>query len=195
MIAKIGIDLSMNSSGITIIVEEKSIIKHFIISNVAVKSSANVQLLTYKRDHRNVNYSYSDLATVNSANSLAKRIYGLLIELSNIYGFQEVDARIEGSIMSQGFKKHQAKVNDLTVFNSSIKRMLISCELVKSITVVAPTTLKKWATGKGNAKKEQILEEFLKEFPKFDMTGKIDDIADSYYLAKGNVDDSQKYIK
>ncbi len=195
MIAKIGIDLSMNSSGITLIIDELNVTKHFIISNAAVKSSADVQLLTYTRDQRSDNYSYSDLATVNSATSLAKRIWNLISELQKIYKFSEVDARIEGSIMSQGFKRHQAKVNDLTVFNSSIKRMLINHELVKSITIVAPATLKKWATGKGNAKKEQIVEAFLKEFPKFDQTGKIDDVADSYYLAKAQVDDSQKYVK
>jgi len=57
----------------------------------------------------------------------------------------------------------------------------------------APTEIKKLATGKGNAKKEQMIEAFIDEtgvdiYAKFDIIPKskspIDDVVDSYYIAK-----------
>lgn len=61
-----------------------------------------------------------------------------------------------------------------------------------SINVVPPTTIKKFATGKGNANKELMHEAFIKETKfnidkHFDCTigeSPISDIIDSYYIAK-----------
>ena len=59
--------------------------------------------------------------------------------------------------------------------------------------VVAPTTVKKFATGKGNADKEKMYEAFVKEtgidiskimFPDRALGSPVSDIVDSYYIAK-----------
>jgi hypothetical protein len=62
----------------------------------------------------------------------------------------------------------------------------------KKFVVVPPTVIKKFATSKGNAKKEQMYEAFLSEtscdlMKLFEMTNvdsPINDIADSYFMAK-----------
>src|ERR1039458_47355 len=59
--------------------------------------------------------------------------------------------------------------------------------------LVPPTVLKKFATGKGNAKKEDMYENFVKEtgvdlqeklFPGRKLGNPVTDIVDSYYLMK-----------
>src|ERR1017187_6853718 len=59
--------------------------------------------------------------------------------------------------------------------------------------LVPPTVLKKFATGKGNAKKEDMYEKFVKEtgnalqeklFPGRKLGNPVTDIVDSYYLMK-----------
>lgn len=63
------------------------------------------------------------------------------------------------------------------------------------LVLVAPTKMKKFATGKGNAKKEQIVTAFLEKFPQYaewpkichpkakSVGSPIADIADAYFLA------------
>jgi hypothetical protein len=59
--------------------------------------------------------------------------------------------------------------------------------------VVAPTVIKKFATGKGNADKEKMVEAFIAEtkldlqkllFPNKKLGSPVTDIVDSYYIAK-----------
>jgi hypothetical protein len=59
--------------------------------------------------------------------------------------------------------------------------------------LVPPTVLKKFATGKGNAKKEDMYKKFVKEtgvdlqeilFPGRKLGNPVTDIVDSYYLMK-----------
>lgn len=192
-IAKIGLDISINSTGIAFIFED--IVKLYQICPDVSTHSPSIKQITYKRDWRKTNYSYEDLAKVNSAHTLSVTIAKLMKTLAQTYAIDKFDARIEGSIMSQGFKNKQSRVNDLTVFNSTVKLMLLKNDLVQSISVVSPGALKKIATGKGTAKKEQIIRCFLSEFPEFVNAGKIDDIADAYYLAKFQYNEKLGYMK
>jgi len=56
-------------------------------------------------------------------------------------------------------------------------------------TVVAPGTLKKFVTGKGNAKKDLIL---LKVYKKWGVEFEVDDLADAYGLARMALEEDQK---
>ncbi|BBI90429.1 hypothetical protein HYO65_gp037 [Tenacibaculum phage PTm1] len=124
--------------------------------------------------------------------------------VSKQYKVDYFDARQEGSVMSMSFKKQLSKINDLTTYNVAVKRMLLGTKLVKSISIVSPNSLKKYATGKGNCKKELVLETFLKEHPEYKVviskrtgkpSSKDDDIADSHYLAKADIPKDNKLIK
>lgn len=202
-IAQIGIDLSINSTGLSMYFKDKDnlIVKFFQICSTETKVSGSVQLVTYKRVPKIDQYSTDDLITVIDAASLANCINKLLIKLQSIYKFDKIDVRMEGSIMSTGGfgrgSSSKGRLNDLTVFNSTTKRMLLLHPLVHSIAIIAPKALKKHFTNNGNAKKERMIETFLKLFPDFDKSRKvkIDDIADAYALSCAQIQDSTKYIK
>ena len=51
-------------------------------------------------------------------------------------------------------------------------------------TIATPANIKKFATGKGNAKKQQIIEAFLSQYNKLKQIPKVDDIADAYFMAQ-----------
>lgn len=79
------------------------------------------------------------------------------------------------------------------VFNIAENGGMLKYKLWKNgihYTIVAPTTIKKFATGKGNASKEMMYESFLKETrcDLWDKTKKLNspatDIVDSYYICK-----------
>jgi len=55
--------------------------------------------------------------------------------------------------------------------------------------VIAPGTLKKFVTGKGNAKKDLIL---LKVYKKWGVEFEVDDLADAYGLARMALEEDQK---
>jgi Holliday junction resolvasome RuvABC endonuclease subunit len=196
--ASVGIDLSMNSTGLVFIINDPSkkdpILKFIVITNESVPSSASCRLVTYKRDYRNENYSYRDIGYLNSAKSCAAKIRKLMLDFQKTYNIEKYEAAIEAPIM--GRFTSQSRLNELVVYNAMAKMMLLQYDIVESIAVVAPTTLKKLATGKGNCKKTKVLETFLEEFPDYDNTkGKNDDVADAYYLAKGPIPNENKFFK
>lgn len=200
-IARIGIDVSINSTGVSIIIpesetnEEKTL--YFQICPDDVKTSASVRLLTYDKCYiKNQSYSHEDLTKILAADNQAKVVFKLMHELSSQYSIDAFDARQEGSIMAGSFKKKTSRLNDLTVFNAAMKRMLLSCKLVSSIAIIAPGTLKKYATGKGNASKEQVELAFYEKNPEFDnKQGKNDDVSDAWHMANADVDCSIKMYK
>lgn len=76
--------------------------------------------------------------------------------------------------------------------NTGVLKHKLYSRKQNSVSVVAPSTVKKFATGKGNANKEQMHESFVKEVS-FDIDlhfgcnigdSPISDIVDSYYIAK-----------
>ena len=51
--------------------------------------------------------------------------------------------------------------------------------------IATPQNIKKFATGKGNAKKEDIIANFVKDVSEnFTILKKVDDISDAYYMAR-----------
>lgn len=85
----------------------------------------------------------------------------------------------------------QGKVFHIAENCGQLKQMLWKCGY--QFVTVPPTVIKKMATGKGNAKKEQMLDAFVQENKVnlsniMDQTGKLDspvtDVVDAYYIAK-----------
>lgn len=207
-IAKIGVDVSVNSTGVSVIIpkseenEEKTL--YFQICPGKVKHSASVRLLTYDKCYiKDASYTHEDLTKILAADNLALIVYKLMHDVARQYKVTAFDARQEGSIMAGSFKKKQSRLNDLTVFNAAMKRMLLKCKLVKCIAVVAPSSLKKYATGKGNANKDAVELAFYDKNPDFhrplnakgENATKNDDIADAWHLANADIDESQKLYK
>lgn len=190
---KIGIDLSINSTGICVIDEQKNTTKFYQLvpqwKKKAPKHSKSVTLLPYTR-------FYSDVSNTNSKNDLEKILSAVNqseVILKVIHeNFSEsecdlVDVRIEGA----SFGSNAGRLYDLSIYYAEVKRNLLNWLPIGSkISVIPPKTVKMVALGKGkgNAKKEEVVDFFLenhKEF-NFDNTGKIDDVVDAFLL--GNCD-------
>lgn len=195
--ATVGIDLAMNSTGLVFIINDPEknspIVKFIRLVSELKPNSPSCRLVTYKRDYRKENYSYRDISYLNSAKSCAIKIRQLMIEFANTYNISDYEVAIEAPIM--GRFASQSRLNELVVYNAQVKSMLLQYNDVSSIAVVAPTSLKKIATGKGNCKKTEVEKQFYVDFPDYDKSGKNDDIADAYYLARGPISDDMKYFK
>lgn len=182
------------------LVEEKYyvVVPHEPKASKKQKYSRSCEVVNYNRlyDDDDSDYSKTDINKILSAGRLAMSIRKIVKSFILKYDVVQCECKMEGSVMASSFKKHQSRLNDLTAFNSIVKFMLVSSKEFSKISIMAPTSLKKAATGTGSAKKERMEEEFLKiKKDKFDFTGKIDDIIDAWFLATCLVDDKDWFVK
>jgi Holliday junction resolvasome RuvABC endonuclease subunit len=101
-------------------------------------------------------------------------------EIKNIislYKKQKIIIGMEG--ISMGSSMRTVSVFDLAGLNYLIRNELSNY----NIFICSPSENKKFATGKGNATKEMMELGFTNIFPEIKVLKKIDDLADSYYLA------------
>lgn len=191
----IGIDPSLNSTGICIIKYENDqlINKYFAIikPNKLTKKEMIAQdtylffdyVLFDKIDLKNIldNHIHEDTKTNNLINSM-ERIIDIIrentTELDKIFIVQEG--------ISYGSTLKTKSIFDLAGLNYMIRYRLkkfIDKRFIYSNYIIAtPTEIKKFATGSGNCKKDIIVNNFKILFPDFDLP-KIDDICDAYYMA------------
>lgn len=193
---RIGIDASINSTGFVLMSKQPNgeiiDVDHYMIvpkTKKDPKCSDSAKLITYKRfwPKKTSTYSQTDIYKVMSAENLVDEMVQLIrLKLeTNVY--DKVSCRIEGSIMSSSFKGMQARVNDLVAFGSVMRYCLIKSNLITEFQIIPPKTLKKLATGNGNAKKEHMISKHQEMFHEmfFDYSkGKIDDIIDAFWLAQ-----------
>lgn len=206
--ATVGIDVSINSTGVAIVIysEEEKVEKTIFFQICPWKTtvSGSVRLLTYKKTYADYSeYSDVDLHKIISADNLAKVVYRLINDVSRQYNIDYIDARQEGSVLATAFKKKQSRLNDLTIFNAAMKRMMLAHPLIKKISIIPPNSLKKYATGKGNCSKDLMETIFYEKNPDFHVplkkTGKQasknDDVADAWHLATAKHPENLKMIK
>lgn len=184
-IMKVGLDVSMNSTGLVIDIDHKITI-HKIISEMKGRHSSDCKVHSYDRIFSNDDYSIENISKIISAEKLANKIAEIIHDAFMDSSSSAINVRMEGSAMG-GFGM-KSRVDDMTNFSAIVKRKMISTKQVQSISIIPPTTLKKFATGKGNAKKDAILESFYLLFPEFEKSTKDDDIADAYFLSQINSD-------
>jgi len=189
----VGIDQSINSTGVTFRTEDNMYLKFCQITDTKKTCSSSVQNLIYQKDNQNTgNYTHDDLTKILNAERLALVIFKQIKKHYDLSKSDDIEVRIEGPIM-QSFKQKASRVNDLVAFGTLIKFHLIKKLGISRVHVIAPTQLKKLFTGKGNCKKERIEEVFYELNPKYDKSkGKNDDIADSFGLSYVNLNKNKK---
>lgn len=185
----IGIDPSLNSTGVCINVDGKC--KYYIITPKMTKKMAEFKndyvhyLLYEKADTNKKLYEYAELEFNKTHN-----IYNICILIKQIIkhslewycndNINNCEVFMEG--VSYGSVGSAALV-DLSGLNFTIRNTLI--EMGVKFTIVSPSQNKKFATGLGNADKEHMIfswlmvEKHLKEIKDI----KIDDLADAYFLS------------
>ena len=191
----VGIDPSINSTGITIARYENDVeveIKFYIIKNgkltkresAANDSIDNFEYIIYNKidltQFKDDNHVFEYYKTKNMV-EVVNTIYDLILNEVKKYT-STVNVVIEG--ISYGSSIRTKSVFDLAGLNYMIRYKLITGDIQHlNLSIATPSNIKKYATGKGNANKESIMTIFKYIFPEMQNIPKLDDIADSYFMA------------
>ena len=191
----VGIDPSINSTGITIARYENNVeveIKFYIIKNgkltkresAANDSIDNFEYIIYNKidltQFKDDNHVFEYYKTKNMV-EVVNTIYDLILNEAKKY-ISAVNVVIEG--ISYGSSIRTKSVFDLAGLNYMIRYKLITGDIQHlNLSIATPSNIKKYATGKGNANKESIMTIFKYIFPEMQNIPKLDDIADSYFMA------------
>lgn len=191
----VGIDPSINSTGITIARYENNVeveIKFYIIKNgkltkresTANDSIDNFEYIIYNKidltQFKDDNHVFEYYKTKNMV-EVVNTIYDLILNEVKKYT-AVVNVVIEG--ISYGSSIRTKSIFDLAGLNYMIRYKLITSDIQHlNLSIATPSNIKKYATGKGNANKESIMTIFKYIFPEMQNIPKLDDIADSYFMA------------
>lgn len=189
----IGVDPSMNSSGIAILTcdDNFTIIKEqfYIIKPDKLTKRETLAKETYKDFFDYILYDRLDPAqatnnhdaefwkTLNMV-SVVQKISDITAEYIN--GENNVYVLQEG--ISYGSSIRTKSIFDLAGLNYLLRNAFIQNKNV-IFTIATPSEIKKFTTGSGNCKKEQMVELFKITHTNFELP-KLDDISDAYWMAK-----------
>ena len=203
----VGIDPSINSTGITIARYENNVeveIKFYIIKNgkltkresAANDSIDNFEYIIYNKidltQFKDDNHVFEYYKTKNMV-EVVNTIYDLILNEVKKYT-SVVNVVIEG--ISYGSSIRTKSIFDLAGLNYMIRYKLITSDIQHlNLSIATPSNIKKYATGKGNANKESIMTIIKYIFPEMQNIPKLDDIADSYFMAMFSRDIECKNIE
>ena len=190
----IGIDPSINSTGMTIRTDT-GYCRFFIIKgDKLTKKEKNAQLdnseifeycLYQKENVKDTNNAHErELAKAHNLSTIADTIYNIIEEL--LQQFRKSNTINSVTICMEGISYgsiHSAAVMDLAGLNYLIRDRLHHHTVVGTLLVTPPAEVKRFYTGAGNANKQLMISTFKGSFPDFDLP-KLDDICDSEAMAK-----------
>ena len=190
----IGIDPSINSTGMTIRTDT-GFCRFFIIKgDKLTKKEKNAQLdnseifeycLYQKENVKDTNNAHErELAKAHNLSTIADTIYNIIEEL--LQKFRKTNTIDSVTICMEGISYgsiHSAAVMDLAGLNYLIRDRLHHHTIVGTLLVTPPAEVKRFYTGSGNANKQLMISTFKGSFPDFDLP-KIDDVCDSEGMAK-----------
>lgn len=174
----VGLDLSINSTGI--VISSKKEIKYYIITPSLTKKQQRCDYINYVLyDKKSVNdqpnyIEKEDAKTMNIYN-ITRAIEAVLFEENKLE--KGTTVKIEGVAFGGS-----GDVVGLSGLNYQVRYMLLSHNIHPII--VSPTENKKRAVGTGGADKDVMIDAFIRCSQFNNTLGvKIDDIADAYFLA------------
>jgi Holliday junction resolvasome RuvABC endonuclease subunit len=193
----IGIDPSLNSTGLTFlhfdneikIREQFYIIKPDKLTKKEEKAEKETDNFNYKvylkhdlSKYKEENHLYEFYKTMNMF-VVIQFIYDIIIDECQKNIFEtELDIYIVMEGISYGSSIRTKSVFDLAGLNYLIRYKILNTLSNAHLTIVPPSELKKFTTGKGNANKDVIINLFSVLYPNFKLP-KLDDIADSFFMA------------
>lgn len=178
----IGLDLSINSTGVCVYDDEAHTSEYFIVAGKMTKKAQIAQC------------DFVNRMIINKLSCDSKEEYHVkeAVKTNNIYN-------IVCSIRSivEKYNPHVVSVEGVA-FNASgdviglaglnyMVRMMLKELNINNIYIVSPTTLKKYATGNGQATKDVMISAWNnmdKKTLSIPTCIKVDDIADAYFLAR-----------
>ena len=187
----VGIDPSINSTGLTILksfnnqlVDQKFFIikpdkltkkeSKIDITNFKYLLYPKVDISMFKGDNHNAEY----YKTINMI-KIAELIYNTIVDNT----LQDDDITISMEGISYGSSIRTKSIFDLAGLNYLIRNLIIKNGHMKLL-ICPPQEIKKFASGKGNSLKDILINSFLILYPEYEIIPKLDDLVDSYYMAK-----------
>ena len=186
----IGIDPSINSTGVCIQKindnnKEEAPIFFIIKPNKLTKKEQKINIENFNY----IIYNKEDLSKYKSKKSHLFEYYKTLniIDIANklydiIKDFIDDSTTVVMEGISYGSSLRTKSIFDLAGLNYLIREKLIRNNI--NLNICPPAEIKKFASGKGNANKDILIEAFLVMFPQFTAIDKIDDIVDAYFMCK-----------
>lgn len=189
----VGIDPSINSTGITIRCGND--VKFYILKGGKLtkkekeaqeKNKDVFEYVLYDKEELSKDHYVRELNKSSNISSIADSIYYLLLANYRLYiergkKVGKVLVCMEG--ISYGSIK-SAAVMDLAGLNYMIRdRVLQDGSFIDYLYVVPPAEIKRFATGQGNANKVLMIAAFQGTWPDLDLP-KVDDVCDSWFMSK-----------
>ena len=190
---KIGIDPSINCTGICIWDTEENTHSYYMIPSKMTKkmkefNNKYVNIFPYEKTQTDSSdYSTKESVKFNNIYNICKNINNIIdwyeepeYDEYGLADYNEIEVYMEG--VSYGSVGSAALV-DLAFLNASI-RMLLRQRGIPFI-IISPTSLKKFACANGQAEKDIMIDAWKRM--DFNISNikdvKVDDLADSYFLA------------
>lgn len=187
----IGIDPSINSTGLTILKYDNNKLvneKFFIIKpNKLTKKEEKISIKNFKyliynkidiSEYKDDNHKGEYCKTLNMI-EISELIYKTICK--NTHKDDNITISMEG--ISYGSSIRTKSIFDLAGLNYLIRNLIIKNGHMKLL-ICPPQEIKKFASGKGNSLKDILVNSFLILYPKYEIIPKLDDLVDSYYMAK-----------
>ena len=188
----VGIDPSINSTGITInIWEDNSLFTEVFYIIKGNKLTKKEQKVTEDDDLNKVIYStYEKIDIKDAVDSheleliKTKNLLNIVNVISHIITVYSkhcdyIYVGMEG--LSYGSSVRTRSIYELAGLNYLIRNELMTKHMCK-LYILPPTEVKKFATGIGNCSKDAVINVFSSIFPNLLKIPKIDDIADSWFI-------------
>ena len=201
MLYFIGIDPSMNSTGICVqkYDGDEKIKEEFIIlkpnnklkpeskwlnrkEQLAQESNLPFEYMFYDKNDLTAykeHYHFYEYWKSNNMISCANEIKNIVREFTKDNP-ETVQIVMEG--ISYGSVQRTKSIFDLAGLNYLVRENFIEKEGFY-ITIAPPSEIKKFASGNGNCNKEVMVSLFMSSHPEFDIIPKIDDISDAWFMS------------
>lgn len=188
----VGIDPSINSSGVCLIYDDGLQHKEefFVITPKITKkedalqcSLNNFEYKLYDKHEPNTddNHENERRKTVNFL-----RILNIVEEIINDERAKHL--RIDHVYVCQEGISYGSSVRTKSIFDLAGLNYMLRMTVMKykdyDLIIATPGEIKKFATGKGNANKDMMKDVFAAIHPELTVLPKYDDIADAYFMAK-----------
>lgn len=182
-IIKIGIDQSINSTGICI--NDAGTCHYYLITSKLTKKqrlvneTGLIQVISYgKEDGKGLEYSQKEYIKANNIYHIVYIISKILEKYRQKH--KEIIVNVEGIAYGQSTS---SSLIDLSILSGMIRMMLI--ETQTPFKIISPTELKKFATGNGGISKEGMIDAWLRLQPQLKgLDIKVDDLADAFFLSQ-----------
>lgn len=182
-ILKVGLDVSMNSTGVCLMYD--GFMKQYQITSSEWKETARcsgVTTVSYDRIVTEIGLDL-DICKVFSAEKLANMIQKIIKDFCMLYRIEYTNIHV--GIEGTSYGSRGSSTADMVIFSSITKRKIMTFVPKNQIRVLAPGTIKKFATGNGRAGKDLMFEAYVKKYGSviIGKGGKFDDAMDATFIA------------